>query len=163
MDEVNDNFLCLYDKYSNDCLRLAFSFTKNIFDAEDIVQTVFIKLYKKIKKVDNHDFNKNWLLKVTANECKNNFKLVWRRKVILNDEIILMEEDLNYFLKNDDLSEEILKLSLKYRNVIYLHYYEGYKIDEIADILSMKSSSVKTLLSRGREKLKKTLREDFYE
>lgn len=163
MNEVNKKFIGLYDDYSNDVLRLAFSFTKNIFDSEDIVQVVYIKLYKELEKNNNQEFNKNWLLKVTANECKNNLKLAYRKKVVLNDELILGVAKLNSTEKIDEVSKEILKLPLKYRNVIYLYYYEGYKINEIANILNKSSGTIKTLLSRGREKLKKTLREDFYE
>lgn len=157
MDETNKKFLNLYNSYSNDVLRLAFSFTKNIFEAEDIVQSVFIKLYQELKKDSKKDIGKKWLLKVTANESKNSFKTAWRKKVILQDEVLQNEVDLKTTLENDRLSDALLKLSLKYRNVIYLYYYEGYKIEEISEILNLKSSTVKTLLSRGRKKIKNLL------
>lgn len=160
MDVVNKKFLDLYNSYSNDVLRLAFSFTKNIYEAEDIVQSVFIKLYKELEKNSHKTFNKEWLLKVVVNECKNNFKLAWRKKIILQEEIIDCNFNLYETLKNDDLSEALLNLPLKYRKVIYLYYYEDYKIDEIAKILGWNSSNVKTLLSRGRQKLKKLLEEN---
>lgn len=160
MDSVNKRFLDLYNSYSDDVLRLAFSFTKNIFEAEDIVQLVFIKLYQELKKDDKKVIEKNWLLKVTANESKNSFKIAWKKKVVLQDEILHNKVDIRDSLKNDELSDALLKLSLKYRNVIYLYYYEGYKIEEISEILNLKSSTVKTLLSRGRKKIKKLLEED---
>lgn len=158
MEEINKKFLDFYNLYSNDVLRLAFSFTKNIFESEDIVQSVFIKLYQELKKDYDKDFGKKWLLKVTANECKNSFKIAWRKKVILQDEVLQNEVDLRETLKNDEVSDALLKLSAKYRNVIYLYYYEGYKIDEISEILNLKLSNVKTLLSRGREKIKRIWR-----
>jgi len=163
MEEIDKKFLDLYNLYSNDVLRLAFSFTKNYFEAEDIVQSVYIKLYQELKKDNNKDIRKNWLLKVTANECKNSFKIAWRKKVVLQDELLQNEVDLREALKNDEISDALLKLSTKYRNVIYLYYYEGYKIDEISEILNLKPSNVKTLLSRGREKMKKLLEEDCNE
>ena len=163
MEEINKKFLNLYNLYSNDVLRLAFSFTKNIFEAEDIVQSVFIKLYQELKKDNSKDIGKKWLLKVTANECKNSFKIAWKRKVILHDEMLQNQVDLRETLKNDELSDALLKLSAKYRNVIYLYYYEGYKIDEISEILNLQTSNVKTLLSRGREKMKKILEENCNE
>lgn len=163
MEEINKKFLELYNLYSNDVLRLAFSFTKNIYESEDITQLVFIKLFKELKKRNNKEYSKKWLLKVTANECKNNFKIAWKRKVVLRDEVLQNQVDLRETLKNDELSDALLKLSAKYRNVIYLHYYEGYKIDEISEILNLKSSNVKTLLSRGREKMKKILEENINE
>lgn len=100
---------------------------------------------------------------MTANECKNNFKMAWKRKVVLRDEVLQNQVDLRETLKNDELSDALLKLSAKYRNVIYLYYYEGYKIDEISEILNLKTSNVKTLLSRGREKMKKILEENCNE
>lgn len=163
MEEINKKFLELYNLYSNDVLRLAFSFTKNIYESEDITQLVFIKLFKELKKRNNKEYSKKWLLKVTANECKNNFKIAWKRKVVLRDEVLQNQVDLRETLKNDELSDALLKLSAKYRNVIYLHYYEGYKIDEISEILNLKPSNVKTLLSRGREKMKKILEENINE
>lgn len=163
MEEINKKFLELYNLYSNDVLRLAFSFTKNIYESEDITQLVFIKLFEELKKCNNKEYSKKWLLKVTANECKNNFKIAWKRKVVLREEVLQNEVDLRDTLKNDKLSDALLKLSAKYRNVIYLHYYEGYKIDEIAEILKLKASNVKTLLSRGREKMKKIMEENINE
>lgn len=154
MDEITKKFLDLYNLYSNDVLRLAFSFTKNICEAEDISQLVFIKLFKELKKDNNKEYGKKWLLKVTANECKNNFKIAWKRKIVLQDEFNHNDITLNETLKNDKLSNTLLKLSSKYRNVIYLYYYEGYKIDEISEILNLKQSNIKSLLSRGRKKLK---------
>lgn len=157
MDEITEKFLDIYNLYSNDVLRLAFNFTKNIFEAEEIVQNVFIKLYKELKKDNKMVIKKSWILKVTANESKDSFKLAWKKKVILKDELLQNEVDLRNVLKNDELSDAILKLSKKYRNVIYLYYYEGYNINEISEILNLKPSSVKSLLSRGREKLKNYL------
>ena len=101
---------------------------------------------------------KKWLLKVTVNECKNSFKIAWRKKVVRLDEVLQNEVDLRETLKNDEVSEALLKLTVKYRNIIYLYYYEGYKIDEISEILNLKSSNIKTLFSRGREKMKKNWR-----
>lgn len=160
MDEITKKFLDLYNLYSNDVLRLSFSFTKNIYESEDITQLVFIKLFKELKKDSNKEYGKKWLLKVTANECKNNFKIAWKRKIVLQDEFNQNETTLKETLKNDKLSDALLKLSSKYRNIIYLYYYEGYKIDEISEILNLKPSNIKSLLSRGRKKLKEYMEEN---
>lgn len=160
MDETTKNFLDIYNLYSNDVLRLAFNFTKNIFEAEEVLQDVFLELYKELQKDNKMIIQKNWILKVTANKCKDNFKIAWRKKVILKDELLQNEVDLREVLKSDDLTNALLKLSKKYRNVIYLYYYEGYNINEISEILNLNPSSVKSLLSRGRKKLKKLLEEE---
>lgn len=157
MDDIEKKFMNLYNSYSNDVLKFAFNFTKNIYEAEDIVQSVYIKLYKELKKSSQKDFNKKWLLIVTTNESKNIFKNVWHKRVILNDETLQNEIDLNTSLKEDELSKALLQLPLRYRNVIYLYYYDGYKIEEISEILKLNLSNVKSILSRGRKKLKNLL------
>ena len=79
MEVLEKEFIRLYNLYVDDCLRLAVSFTKNIADAEDITQKVFVKLYNELCNKKGV-FNKSWLLKVTANECKNLIR--WHKRII---------------------------------------------------------------------------------
>ena len=157
---TDDYFIQLYDLYVDDVLRLAISFTKNITDAEDITQMVFIKLYKQLEKYQEREFNKQWLLKVTANEAKNFLRENWHKKVFCHNELIELEMD-DKEIKIDDTSKKLLELPKKYRIVLYLYYYEGYKVEEIANILNLKIENVRTLIRRGREKLKLILKEEY--
>ena len=148
---MEDKFKEIYDLYKNNIYRLALSYTKNYIDSEDIVQNVFIKYYKKINKVDN-DKVKNWLIKVTINECKTYFLSPWRKHVTeLSDENYKVTDKQVLFLK------ELSKLNKKDSLIIHLYYYEGYKISEISKILRINESTIKSRLCRARLKLKDLL------
>ena len=158
---MDKKFIDYYELLKNDVLRLSYSYTHNLADAEDITQEVFIKLYENITKLDE-TFIKKWCLKVTANKCKNFFFTAWYRKIsyLSNYE----ENNLpSLEVENDDLWKAIFNLPKNYRLIIMLYYYEGYKIKEIKDILKLKESTIKVRLLRARRKLAKYLKEDSYE
>ena len=154
-------FQRIYNLIKNDVIRLAYAYTKNIPDSEDITQEVFIKLYENMNKFLNEtDENiKKWCIKVTVNKCKNLFISSWKKKVRLlfefNDNKLTNKEDLT-----ESLTNSLFKLSEKYRIVLILYYYEGYKIKEIASILNKKESAIKQRLKRGKEILEKILKEE---
>ena len=154
-------FQRIYNLIKNDIIRLAYAYTKNISDSEDITQEVFIKLYENMNKFINEtDENiKKWCIKVTINKCKNLFFSSWKKKVRL-----LFEFNDNRFTNKkqikEDLNDYLFKLPDKYRVVLVLYFYEGYKIQEIANILSKKESTIKQQLKRGKEQLGKLLKEE---
>ena len=123
---------------------------KNYADAEDCFQNVFTRLYTKSPDFTDENHLKAWLIRVAINECKNflrdNTPLLPLKDVEANS--------VNFPEDECDISWALLKLEPKYRNVLYLHYIERYKIDEIAEILGKKPNTIKTILRRGREKLK---------
>lgn len=98
---------------------------------------------------------KKWLIKVSINECKNLFLSFWRKNVSFD-----YNDNISYSNQNDNIMPFILKLPTKYRTIIFLYYYEGYKIDKIAHILNLSSTNIQTILYRAREKLKEMLKED---
>lgn len=153
---MNDEFIKIFNLYKNDVYRLAYSYTKNKSDTDDIAQNVFIKLYKRkdILKLDNDDIKK-WLFKVTINECKSLFLSHWRIKVSLFD-----DKDIKVSDSNNDLLDVIANLNKKERIIVFLHYYEGYKIKEIAEMMKLSEVNVKVLLSRTRKKLKNMMEGD---
>lgn len=153
---MNDEFIKIFNLYKNDVYRLAYSYTKNKSDTDDIAQNVFIKLYKHkdILKLDNDDIKK-WLFKVTINECKSLFLSHWRIKVSLFD-----DKDIKVSDSNNDLLDVIANLNKKERIIVFLHYYEGYKIKEIAEMMKLSEVNVKVLLSRTRKKLKNMMEGD---
>lgn len=154
------NFIEIYDLYKDDIFRLAYSYTKCIPDAEDIVQEVFVKLYKNINNFEDINHIKKWCIKVTVNSCKNLFLSSWKKKkFFLTDK----NENLygaNYLFDKNEVLDILLKLPKKQRLIIYLYYYEGYKINEISEILKTNKSTIKTNLFRGRDKLKNILKEE---
>ena len=153
---MEERFLELFNLYKNDICRFIYSYTKNLYDADDILQSVFIKLYKHQNLFNKlNDEIKKWLIKVSINECKNLFLSFWRKNVSFD-----YNDNISYSNQNDNIMPFILKLPTKYRTIIFLYYYEGYKIDEIAHILNLSSTNIQTILYRAREKLKEMLKED---
>ena len=154
---MDNQFLRIFNLYKNDIYRLAYSITKNTYDTDDIVQTVFIKLYNnKIINKDDKEI-KRWLIKVTINECKTIFLSSWKRRIVSLTE---KHENIKYEKDNDNLLNEINKLSKKERIVIFLYYYEGYKVIEIANLLGKSETNIQTILYRARKSLKDILEEE---
>lgn len=144
-------------KYSQTVFKIAYTYTKNICDAEDIVQEVFVSLYKNIWKISSEEHIKAWLIRVTINKSKNFMKSNWVSKRTE------MPDDLIYLPKEQrEVLDAVLSLDEKYRIPIHLMYYEGYSIHEIAEIMKMNPSTVGTRLKRGRELLKNMLGGEFY-
>ncbi|MEN8906779.1 MAG: sigma-70 family RNA polymerase sigma factor [Clostridiales bacterium] len=150
----NNNIVLLFEKYSNMVLRIAFTYIKNIHDAEDICQKVFIKIYIKNKTFKNSEHEKYWIIRVAINACKDMLRSSWKTRFIPCENIILPE------MKNEykEVLMHILSIPIKYRNVLYLYYIENYSTSEIALILKRKHSTVRTQLKRGREILKAELK-----
>lgn len=143
----------VFDKYSNTVYRLAYARVGNKYDAEDILQTVFLKLCRANISFNDSEHLKAWLLRVTVNNSNNLLKSGWMR---LTDAL-----DHNITAPIHEVSEvylEVAKLPLKYRTVIHLHYYEGYSCSEIASIIGSPEATVKTRLKRAREKLESALK-----
>lgn len=144
----------IVEKYSDHILRLSYSYLTNIYDAQDVMQNVLIKLYSmNIEFKDSHH-EKAYILKMTSNLCKNILKSKQRTSTTsldLHTDIIAPE------INDNSILSAVHKLESKYRLVIYLHYYEGYKAKEIAKILDIPTPTVHTRMVRGREQLKKIL------
>lgn len=152
-DEIISNDL---EIYGNTLYRLAYSYMKNMHDAEDVVQEVFIQLLKNINIFENTEHKKSWLICVTRNICKNKLKSSWFKK---KEDLIEMPYYDEY--KDTTVLDTVMRLPLKYREIIFLYYYEGYKTAEISEITNQKESTVRSLLHRARNILKKSLKEEY--
>lgn len=123
---------------------------QNYADAEDCFQNTFLKLYRKSPDFKNENHLKAWLLRVAINECKNTIRD--NHKHLSLDSALQIPAP---SAEGDaDLSWALMKLEPEYREVIYLYYVERMKVKEIARILEKNPNTVKSLLHRGREKLK---------
>ncbi len=143
------------EQYFNMVYKLALSQTKNVHNAEDVVQNVFLKYLQNSHKLMSSEHEKAWLIRVTLNECKSFFASSWFKKTVPLDESLNLSFDTP---EKSDVYYSTLKLPPKYRAVIHLFYYEDMSIAQIAKTLGQKESTVKTHLHRGRELLKKTLK-----
>lgn len=154
-----ENFNRIYNLYKNDIYRLAFSYTKNILDSEDVVQNTFIKFFKQKKSINNDIEIKKWLIKVAVNDCKNLILSSWHRKTRLLTDI--EEKNIQNIIKEDNLLDALFILDRKDRIIVHLYYYEDYSVKEIGKLLKLKESAVKTRLFRARGKLKEILKEEW--
>lgn len=140
------------EDYTQTVLKIAFSYTKNTSDAEDIAQDVFYALLREEKVFSSENHLKAWLVRVTINKSKNYVKSRWfSKRNEMPEELVDMPKE------NSDILYAVFSLEEKYRIPIHLFYYEGYSIREIAEILKIPTATVGTRLKRGREQLKKLL------
>lgn len=143
------------DRYSDTVRRICVLYLKNNADTEDILQTVFLKYALSNAVFENEIHEKAWFIRVTINACKDLLKSFFYSRTVPLDVL----EDLAAEMPPDytEVLAAVLELPSKYREVIYLHYYEGYSAPEIGKLLRKNVNSVYTLLNRGREMLKKKL------
>lgn len=145
--------------YQDNLFAAAFNICQNAQDAEDVIQDTFIQYHTTKKEFENEQHIRAWLIRVAINKAKNVTRTFWRRnKVSIEDymETLTFETP-----ESADLFETVMQLPEKYRIVIHLYYYEDYAVSEIADILKLSASNVKTRLSRGRAMLRKELEEEW--
>ncbi len=137
-------------KYSDTVTGVCIMRLQNTADAEDCFQNVFYKLYYKSPEFESDDHLKAWLIRVSIRESIS-YMRKFRRQIPCD---VIYEDFVKDNTDNFDISWALMKTPSKYRDVLYLHYCEEYKIREIAEILSIKENTVKSLLKRGREILK---------
>ena len=134
-------------KYSDMVYRIALTRCSTIENAEDVFQEVFMKFSEKKPKFENSEHEKAWFIRVTIN---------------LNKKVVSLDENMVFNNKEEnDIFSLVSELPKNYKTVIYLSYYEGYKVNEIAKILKMNENTVKTWLFRAREMLKDKLEGGF--
>lgn len=152
-----EKFESLAGKYMDMIYRVAYSWTRNSDDANDVTQDVLIQLYKTNKEFESDSHIKNWLMKVTVNRCRMLFRSPWNKMEDLNDyaENIGFEDE-SYL----DLFLAVMKLDKKYRVPLMLFYYEGYSTKEIASFLGIPEKTISTRLFRAKAKLKEYLKEE---
>ena len=139
-------------KYSDNLRRLAFTYVKSVHSAEDIVQDVFLTYLQKAPAFESAEHEKAWLLRVTINKSRNMLKTGWfRSRFELTEEAGYLPPE------QSEVLEAVLSLAEKYRLPIHLFYYEGYSIEEIANILDTNPATVGTRLARARGLLKQSL------
>jgi len=157
----NDNIaLYAFKRFGNTVLRAAFAFSGSYAEAEDIVQDVFLSLHTDPRNFNDDEHLKAWLLRVTINKCKN-FRRSFRfSRTCSIDDLEASTAICEIDTKSRELRQQIAALPKKYAEVIFLHYYEGYSIKEIAAITEKNENTIGSLLRRGREKLKAELEEE---
>ena len=162
---VRDLTKRLVDEYADLIFRVSYTYLGSKADMEDICQEVFIKLIRRQEPFENSDHERNWIIRVTINTCKDLLRARANHIVVdLNDAPELSTphdsvEQESGFERPDAILPHVMKLPVAYREVIYLHYYEEQSIKEIAHVLGCTQAAVSIRLSRARKKLRSMLEE----
>lgn len=156
----------LIEQYSVYLLKLAFVYVKDKQQAEDIVQEVFVQLYTE-QKYEERGKMKSYLSTLVVNRCKNYLKS-WSYRMVQLKEALLEKphQPKDQLIESDErqmIGDAIFALPLKYREVLFLYYYEEMKISEIAASILLSENTVKTRLVKARQLLKDTLPQHDWE
>lgn len=143
------------DLYGDTVRRICMIHLKNKADTEDIFQNVFLKYVLRTAPFDSPEHEKAWIIRVTANACKDLLRSFFRSRTVSLD--VLIETPREMPEDHSDILEAVLALPEKYKDPIYLHYYEGYTAEEIGRILGKNTNTVYTLLTRAKQMLKTRL------
>lgn len=151
---TQQTFTEIYYRQVASVYRVCYSFMKNVPETEDMVQETFLRLMTSGQTFENIRHEKAWLIVTASNLCKDSLKKWWRKHEDLDDYAqILPTAD----PKEDSVVEAVLSLPPKYKDVVYLYYYEGYTTAEIAGHLRAPEATVRSRLSRARMILKEQL------
>jgi RNA polymerase sigma-70 factor, ECF subfamily len=157
----------LMKMYGQEVLQLVYSYVKDKTLAEDLTQDIFVKCYKAFDTFNGKSKLRTWLWRVAINHCKDFLRSWYNKNVVLSGDkelinnglISMVEEAVVQKDEDDQLIQAIMMLPIKYREVIYLFYYEELPIKEIADLTDTGDNTVKTRLRRAKELLKVKLEE----
>lgn len=149
------------ERYADTVRRICMVHLKNYADTEDIFQTVFLKYVLYSEPFENEEHEKAWIIRVTINACKDLLKSFFRSRTVSLDEIA--EQSSEMPTDDREVLEAVLSLPPKYKDVVYLHYYEGYTAPQISRILGKNVNTIYTLINRSRQLLRDKLGGDGYE
>src|SRR5699024_5313445 len=163
--DIDEVFEQIMTEYGQDILNLTYSYVKNIAVAEDLTQEIFVKCYLNLASFKQEASFRTWLWRIAINHCKDFLKSWHHRNVLLSTkadievearnnrvEDIVIEKD-----ETNELEQAILALPLKYREPIYLFYYQDLYIKERKEIIGVRENTIKTRLRRAKVLLKNHL------
>ncbi len=157
----------IMNKYGQEVLQLVYSYVNNKEVAEDLTQDIFVKCYKSLHTYKGNSNLKTWLWRIAINHCKDYLKSWYNKKVIVTEDDFTymgsqkesVEQTVIQNAEDRELTSAVMNLPIKYREVIYLFYYEELSIKEIAIVIEVKENMIKTRLKKAKELLKKGLEE----
>ena len=156
--EIKQDLKIIYDRECDRIYRIAMVYLRTVCDAEDAVQAVFVKLLEKPQCFEDEEHEKAWFILVTKNYCRDILRSSWRKRIDLGDIPERASED----AMESDVLIHMMKLPVKYREVLYLYYYEGYSVGEMSKMLDRKESTIQTQLATARKKLKIELEKEGF-
>ena len=150
----------LYARYATDVLRVSYYYLGDRQRAEDVTQDVFIRfLQNRPALIAGRE--KSWLLKVALNRCRDLWRSAWLKRVVLGHpafELFPADDEIGKAADSIALAESVNRLPAEFKEVVLLHYYQGYGVSEIADMLGIAEGTVSSRLSRARARMSKDLK-----
>ena len=143
------------ERYADTVRRICMTHLKNHADTEDIFQNVFLKYVLSTTVFESEEHEKAWFIRVTINACRDLLKSFFRNRTVSLD--TLLDQPAELTQQDHTVLEAVLALPPKYRDVVYLHYYEGYTAPQISQILKKNVNTIYTLLTRAKQALRETL------
>ena len=143
------------ERYADTVRRICMIHLKNHADTEDIFQNVFLKYVLSTAVFENEEHEKAWFIRVTINACRDLLKSFFRSRTVSLD--TLLDQPAELTQQDHTVLEAVLALPPKYRDVVYLHHYEGYTAPQIGQILKKNVNTIYTLLTRAKQALRETL------
>lgn len=155
----------IMQEYGQELLQLVYAYVKNQAIAEDLTQEIFVKCYQALPSYKGKSTVKTWLWRIGINHCKDFLKSWYNQNVHTSTDEQFSQKEGNVnveqtVIQQDEdarLAENVMKLPILHREVIYLFYFEELSIKEIAHVLAINSNTVKTRLRKGKTLLKEQL------
>ena len=148
---MDGDFEAFYLRHFKAIYRVCYAFMKNAQDAEDCTEDTFVRAMTCDAAFENERHERSWLTTTAMNICKDRLKHWWRQKVTPIDEETECAAEPD---EKREVVDAVMALPVKYKEVVWLHYYEGYRTDEIAAMLHRPPSTVRNQLRDARAKLK---------
>jgi len=149
------------ERYADTVRRICMLHLKNYHDTEDIFQTVFMKYLCNDTQFESQEHEKAWIIRVAVNACKDLLKSFFRSRTVALDEAMYKGEELS--AETSTVLQAVLALPEKYKDIVYLYFYEGYTAVEISKLTGKKVNTVYTLLTRAKQILKQQLGGEEFE
>lgn len=157
-----EDIIAIYYQYVDMVYRICLMYLKKKDEAQDIVQNTFIKFLEHKNEFRDNEHIKAWLIVTSSNLCKNHLRHWWRKTIEFTEkeELLMVQKDKN---EEEELLDAVFNLPNKYKIPIYLYYYEGYQTKEIANLLKINESTIRSQLAKGRDLLKSFLGGNYSE
>ncbi len=160
----------LMNRFGKKVQKIAYYYLRDQYQAEDIAQDVFCKVYEKLDSFRGDSSYYTWIYRITVNKCRDYLASSSFKRLLLSCDPTAMDKQKSLIdsnrlfekIQGGELFSKVMDLPLKYRLAIVLYYFEDMTTVEIADTLNLKESTVRTRLYRARKMLKKTLAEEEY-
>ena len=161
--ELTEQFRELYLEHKDNLFGVAMLYLKDYHLAQDAVQETFLKAYRCLENYRGESSEKTWLTTICINTCRDMLRTAWFRHQSRVPMEALPERPADFVFPDNTVLTEVMRLPVKYREVVLLRYYEGLKLKEVASALRLSSSKVRTRLKRANAILQESLKEWYYD